>query len=196
MGIFDRLKRQTTAPTSEAEPPVDAKAEPATESLIPERDVRKTARWTKFDANEHERRNIPEGLECQDGPLGTEKPYSIVTEGFHKYVKNKRPGTELELTLRLRWISLFKGMPEDSPVLDVFLDEQQIGTMEMQRGGWFAPAVELAEKFGVAVKAGGAMAMWGERREPFIYLPDPQKFYDYLRSQLLAQVGDGAHVAH
>lgn len=194
MGILDRFKRQATPPGPEQ--PVSDEAEPATESLIPERDVRKTARWSKFDAEEHERRNIPEELEVQAGPLGAEKPYSIVTEGFHKYVKNKRPGTEIELTLKIRWVPLFKGAPGDSPILDVFHEEQQIGTVEMQRGGWFVPAVELAEKHSVVVKASGVMAIWGERREPFIYLPDPQKFYDYLRRELQAQVSQEAHNAH
>ena len=86
-------------------------------------------------------------------------------------------------------LSLFKGSPADSPILDVFHGEQQIGTLEMQRGGWFVPAVELAEKYGVAVTASGMMAIWGDRREPFIFLPDPQTFYDYLRTEILAQIG-------
>lgn len=188
MGIFDRYRRRSAESPSEHKSVAEVAAKPSPAAIIPELDVLKTARWVKFDAEEHKQRYIPEGLEDQAGPLGTEKPYGIVSEGFHKYVKNKRPGTELELTLQVKWISIFKGMPEDCPVLEVFMGEQQIGTVEMQRGGWFAPSVELANRYGVAVKASGVMAMWGERREPFIYLPDPQKFYNYLRSGLLIQL--------
>ena len=195
MGILDRFRRQLTISPSEAAPIGDAAAVATVEVPIPARNVRKSARWTKFDPNEYEERNIPAGLEDTDGPLGTEKPYSIVSEGFHKYVKNKRPGTELELTLQVSWVALWHGQPEDAPIIDVFMGGQQIGTMEMQRGGWFAPAVQLAQKYGVAMKASGVMAMWGDRREPFVFLPDPQKLYDYIRGELLKQIESGSRTA-
>jgi hypothetical protein len=185
MGILDRFKKsarsvaETTTVVAEAPPPEQIE----TPDVIPRLDVFLGTMEPNPEDPKHARW-FPESLAPQDGPLGAELPYQIMTDGFRAPMKNVRPGVELELTLAMNKEAY--GYPQ----IHVFRGDKCMGLLEIYRAEWFAPAVRLAEKYGVAMTMSGITAndRFDIRVEPFIFLPDPQMLYDVVRSALLAKL--------
>jgi hypothetical protein len=185
MGILDRFKKNSSPLADTATAVVEApkRDEIGTPDLIPRLDVfHGTMEPNPDDAKLTAQ--IPESLNPQYGPLGDELPYRITTDGFRGQMKNVRAGVELELTLAMnKEVYLY-------PQIHVFRDGNCMGLLEIYRAEWFAPVVRLAEKYGVAMTMSGVTAndRSDQRVEPYIFLPDPQKLYDMVRSALLARL--------
>lgn len=185
MGILNRFKKsaaplaETTTTLAEAPPREDIRAS----ELIPHLDVFHGTMEPDPDDPKHAKW-FPESLAPQEGPLGVELPYQIMTDGFRAPMKNVRAGVELELTLAMnKEVYLY-------PQIHVFRGDKCMGLLEIHRAEWFAPVVRLSEKYGVAMTMSGVTAndRFDVRVEPFIFLPDPQKLYDMVRTALLAQL--------
>ncbi|MBO0910125.1 hypothetical protein [Arthrobacter sunyaminii] len=156
----------------EAEPASDARA--ATPFSISDVDVTKNVKIADLDKGRGAL-SIPPSVQPSDGPLGKELPYRIDTTGYRAQMKNVRPGQELLLTMNLR-------KPEQVyPQIEVFLKENCIGILEVFRAELFAPAVTLAETYGVNLTMGGITETHRGRVEPFIYLPNPQVLFNTLK---------------
>lgn len=185
MGILDRFKKNSSplSETATAVVEVPRREDLGTSGIIPRLDVFHGTMEPNPD-NPKLTAQVPESLTPQDGPLGDELPYRISTDGFRGQMKNVRAGVELELTLAMN-----KEVYE-YPQIHVFRDGNCMGLLEIYRAEWFAPVVRLAEKYGVAMTMSGVTAndRFDQRVEPYIFLPDPQKLYDMVRSALLAKL--------
>lgn len=187
MGIFDRFK-STAGSRTRPDAPAVLDATPAvqptrlpTAELIPAVDVFRGAVEADPADPKHVAR-LPKALVALGGPLGTEMPHRIMTEGFRGQMKNVRAGVDLELTLRMNpSVSIY-------PQIHVFRDDNCMGLLEIHRAEWYAPVTRLAEKHGVAMTMSGITAHDGLRVEPYIFLPGPQELYDHVRSALLTKL--------